>query len=72
MELSLFVPSLVPTQQICYQFPVVSPAVLQLVPRSEEWQFFCPSGSFHRAEIGLEECMCCWEVLRTVGVVMEV
>lgn len=59
MELSLFVPSPVSTQQICYQFPVVFPAVLQLVPRSEEWQFLCPSGGFCRAEIGLEECTCC-------------
>lgn len=71
VELSLSIPSLVFTQQICYRFPVAFPAVLQLVLRSLKWQFLCPSVGFCRAEIGLEECVCFWEVPRTVGVVME-
>lgn len=42
----LLVPSPVSRQQICSQFPVVFPAVLQLALRSEQWQPLCPSGSF--------------------------
>lgn len=54
MELTLFIPSLVSTQQICYQFPIAFPAVLQLVLRSKNASSFVRLAAFVELKLDLK------------------